>query len=385
MASGRSHQDVTAGINAIVQDRESVLTIHAAPSHSKVPPTKLLSFRQTVTTGSRPSPPILAQAAESDPHAKEQATKQRKVDGLFHVLLEHVLDLQELGISLEQAQDPAVIQQLKETVMARPSQLSALRLGALTSSFQRWRKFATSKGYPVRAPLPLQLAEFFQQASRGGPTAASALWQSLRWFEDKMNMPLGLHHFLVAPFQYLPADYSAKVAPELEPWEFCNLLLLARQLTGTNLLVVCFVIQAAVACVRFEHVQRSSWTAAHGTWLEFWCKQGKKRIRGARPGYSWCMPEVAFQGFSLVKILHDFVRHEALPNQDFQWPAVQLQADDMFDVTEATPVVLDRQMSRNRFLELFRGALIQRGLKQLWWRATTGFGALCRHLPTALV
>jgi hypothetical protein len=95
-----------------------------------------------------------------------------------------------------------------------------------------------------------------------------------------MGLPLGLQHFLVKPFQFLPAEHTAAQAPELQPWEFVNLVLWAASQRGTNLIVLAFIIMTAVSCVRFEHIQRSTWTAHHKDWTEFWCKQGTKRIKG---------------------------------------------------------------------------------------------------------
>eukprot|EP00435_Cladocopium_sp_Y103_P032169 s3721_g8.t1 len=381
MISGRSHQDSKRATDAVIRTRQSTVFLHPAPEPGEPFKPKILSYKQMVTTGATPAPPVMSQAADHDPHAREVALKEKKVNALFHILLEDVLDLAELGLSVEQIQDPGVVQQLKETVMAQPSQLSAVRLGALASSFRRWRRFATARQVSVRSPTPLHLAEFFREASRGGPTAAAALWQSLRWFEDKMGLKLGLQHFLVKPFQFLPADYSAVQQPELQPWEFVNLVLWARMQRGTNLMILAFIIQTAASCVRFEHIQRSTWSANHDGWTEFWCRKGKKRVRGARPGYSWCTPEVSFQGFSLLKILRDFLSHEALPGMAFLWPSLQLQADDFFDLTEATPFLVNKPLSRSRFLELLRGALIQIGLPPPEATAA-GFNRLRRFLPT---
>eukprot|EP00435_Cladocopium_sp_Y103_P039191 s412_g10.t1 len=265
--------------------------------------------------------------------------------------------------------------------MAPHSQLSTTRLGALASAFRRWRKFALPRQISVRQPTPLQLAEFFREVSRGGPTAAAALWQSLRWFEEKMGLRLGLQHFLVKPYQFLPANHSSVQAPELQPWEFVNMVLWARNQKGTNLVVVAFLIQAAVSCIRFEHVQRSTLTAHHEGWAEFWCKQGKKRIRGSRPGYAWCTTDVLFQGWSLLKIIREFLSHEALPDVPFLWPALMLQAEDCFDVTEATPFMVDKPMSRSRLLELLRGCLMQIGVPPAEATSST-YNRLRRFLPT---
>ena len=93
------------------------------------------------------------------------------------------------------------------------------------------------------------------------------------------------------------------------------------------------------------------------------------------------MPEVSLHGFSLFKVIKEFLAHEALPGVSFLWPSLQLQSDGLYDVSEATPFIIDRPMSRSRFLELFRGALIQVGVPPP--KATaSGFNRLRRFLPT---
>jgi len=169
MISGKSHQDARRVTNAIIQDRQSTVLLHAAPDRGEPFKPKILSYKQMITTGALQNPPVLSQAAAGDAFTKEKAAKERKVDALFHLLLEDVLDLAELGLSTEQIQDPGV-EQVKDTVMSQPSQLSTNRLGALASTFRRWRRFAVANS--VRNPAPLQLAEFLKEASRGGPTAA---------------------------------------------------------------------------------------------------------------------------------------------------------------------------------------------------------------------
>lgn len=50
-------------------------------------------------------------------------------------------------------------------------------------------------------------------------------------------------------------------------------------------------------------------------------------------------------------------------------------------MTEATPCIIDKPMTRSRYLELFRGALIQAGIPPP--EATSaGFNRLRRFMPT---
>eukprot|EP00435_Cladocopium_sp_Y103_P036358 s412_g9.t1 len=97
VASGRSHLDSKKVVNAVIQDRSSSVLIHAAPAAGEPSRPKIVSYRQMVTTGARPVPPVLSEAVQADPHTREQAAKERKVDALFHLLLEDVLNLEEPG------------------------------------------------------------------------------------------------------------------------------------------------------------------------------------------------------------------------------------------------------------------------------------------------
>ena len=142
-----------------------------------------------------------------------------------------------------------------------------------------------------------------------------------------------------------------------------------------------FVIQAAVSCIRFEHVQRSKLVRDHGSWLEFHCLQGKSRRKGARPAYNWATPPLTFLGINLVAELRQFFLEEALPGRLFLWPAVDLSRDDLWQVSEATAFRLERKMSGTRFLEIARGIISQCGVESSA-AAATKFNKFRRFLPT---
>ena len=96
------------------------------------------------------------------------------------MLLEDLVDAAELGLTVDNLTDAGSIQSLKESLMATPNQLSTERVGSLMAALKRWKRFALPKKYPVRAPTPLQLAEFLRDVSRGGPPAAASVWQALK-------------------------------------------------------------------------------------------------------------------------------------------------------------------------------------------------------------
>eukprot|EP00435_Cladocopium_sp_Y103_P021537 s1435_g5.t1 len=329
LAMSRTATTITANVNRLIAERESHVRARAPERNEPGEPPRVMTYRRLIATGGTPQTPTMAAAADASPYAREQATRQAKLDAFFQLLLEDVVDLNAMGATMQQLQDPGSLQSLKEMVLAVPSQLGTERLGALMASFRRWKKFAVAKQYPVKTPAALQVAEFLQQVSKGGPTAASAVWQGLNWFKDRMGVDFPMQHWLVTPYKYLPTNYVSTQALELEPWEFVNLVLYTKQQLGTNLILAAFVLQCAVSCIRFEHVQCSRPSTDSKVAAMFHCKQGKRRVRGTRPGYAWSTPEVQLQGFSLLKILVEFFKHECLSEVDFLWPQVQLSPDDL--------------------------------------------------------
>jgi hypothetical protein len=168
----------------------------------------------------------------------------------------------------------------------------------------------------------------------------------------------------------------------LEPWELINLCLMMGKAWGSHQVLLAFLVMAAMGCIRFEHLQRSKFETKHDTWLEFNCSQGKSRKRGARPAYAWGLPNVTMQGQSLMCILHDFYRNE-MPETSFLFPAVRLDAEDLWEITESTAFISNRtrKMSRARYLEILRGALLMAGT-EVEKAKTSTFNCLRRCLPT---
>ena len=381
LALSRATTQGHKGISAIVEDRTSVFSKNTAPRPEPGQPSKVVTYRKLIQAGGTPEPPSFARAAATDPYAKEQSVRVAKMDAFFQMLMEDVVDAAELGLTVDNLQDAGSIQSLKESLMATPNQLSTERVGSLMAALQRWKRFALPRKYPLRAPTPLQVAEFLRDVSRGGPTAAASVWQALKWFKEKMGMQIPCDHFLVLPYKNFPTAYSSSQAVELQPWELVNLILFARQQRGTNLVLICFLLQCSVSCIRFEHFQRSRLVSHQAEWARFWCRQGKRRVRGARPGYEWATPELAWQGFSLLKVLAEFFKHECLTNAGFLWPQVQLDPQDLWEIHEGSPFNVAKPMSRQRFLEILRGALHQIGVPME--EATTAtFNKLRRFMPT---
>ena len=381
LASKRAHDGHRRLVDALVSERSSSyrssVRLQEAPQE---PPTSSSRVRRLIADGTSGPSPMVVLTATTDAHAKEQAQKQTKLDVMFELALNYVVKLEDLGVTWQSLEDPMILQATKDTVMAGASRLGVGRLGALVSAFRRWKSFASDNGFDIRDPAPVQLAAFLQSVAQGGPTAAASQFQALLWWRRTLGAQFPMDHWLVAPWRLHAGDHQGRQAVELPPWEFLNLVRWAGKLHGTHQLVVAFILMICVSCIRWEHIQRSHFVRKHEGWVEFYCRQGKSRRQGARPGYSWSMPEVNWQGFSLCAVLTDYFRNEAL-SEDFLVPALDLQAEDLWEVTPSTPLILNKAMSRSRFLELFRGSLMQVNVDpQSASRAQ--YNRLRRFLPT---
>lgn len=105
---------MAASVATMVDERTSstrqrpALTLEAAPTTSI--PAKLR--RIVAAGGAASSAPVLDELVAVDPHTKEKAAVQVKLDSMFQFVLENLLDLRELGLNWQMLQDPVRLQQL---------------------------------------------------------------------------------------------------------------------------------------------------------------------------------------------------------------------------------------------------------------------------------
>ena len=372
-------------VTSVVQFRNSSLgtrrpepsqapSVKPAPSSNRIRPL-------VVGGGGVSGPMILTERRAEDPFAKEDASRQLKIDALFQLAVDNILDLAEMGVAPSDLRDPLRWRELRDTTMSAAMRLSVHRLGMLVSSYKRWLRFCSEHDADHRNPSPLLLASFLKQITAGGPTASASMHAALTWFMSSLGANIPVTHWLVKPFKFHAAAHSGRQAPELEPWELANLLMILKEAKGTHQIILALVVMAAVGCVRWEHIQRTKYVQNHTAWAEMRCSQGKARKRGCRPAYSWALPEVMFRGCSLLKILCGFWEHEAVIDSQYLVPALKLHSDDLWEVTESTAFWGTRKMSRGRYLELFRGALVKCGVDPAQAQRAT-FNRLRRCLPT---
>ena len=204
---------------------------------------------------------------------------------------------------------------------------------------------------------------------------------SLKWYAATFGAQFPMDHWATKHFRFHAVHHTGRQAPELEPWEFVNLLLLMKKSQGTHRVLVAQMLMAALGCIRFEHLQRSKFVTTHGPSLEFQCAQGKARKKGARPGYAWGLPHATLDGQGVTQTLLDFYANEYPQTSGFLLPAVSLNPEEFWEVTEHTGLIVNKPMSRSRFLELLRGALYQIGVEFTNAQAA-GFNRLRRFIPT---
>ena len=380
--AARARRKHTEAVTAIASCRESSFLAAATVESERLPPTGIArAFR--AGDGDPTAAPLVVTSGHTptDAWAREEATKKLKLDQLFTIMWEFVIDPKEIGVEAVDLSEPIKRDLVKGIILCGAERLSTQRLGALVSSFKRWIRYCREQDWDPKRPTPYQMASFLQFVSRGGPTAAASMHAVFKWYETNGGSQFRTAHPVIANFRFHRAGHTSRQAPELEPWEMVNLLLLLHRAKGTHKIVVALIVMSACSCIRWEHIQRSTLVTNHKDWLEMKCAQGKTRRNGARPAYHWACPNISWRGMQLQKILSDFWQFETLADKGFLVPAVELNAEDLWELAENTALVLDRAMSRSRFLELFRGALLECGVDKTTACGAT-FNRLRRFLPT---
>ena len=243
-----------------------------------------------------------SEASAARPLQQCPETKRRKILLLFRLCCEIFLDIGELGFPNLNWEDPVAVGAASDLVLRAALRLSEARIGMLAATLRRWCKWCLQQRVSASEPAHAELARFLEEVSRGGPTAASSVYQALLWLNQNLAARLPLDHFMVRPFRFYALGHVTRQAVELQPWEFISLLRLAAELTGVPQLLLCCILQSAVSCVRCAHAQRSRLVADQCAWLEFECSEGKSRRCGVRPPYRWATPSVVFGDFPVAAL-----------------------------------------------------------------------------------
>ena len=161
--------------------RRNVARLAPAPSSSK--PKMLLLHRQsacdvTVVTSADPVP-------RSAPSADAQ--KAWKIKALFCIACEIFLDPADIGAANLDFFDEQAVSQASDLAMTSAQRLSPKRLAAIMATLRRWKAFAVASAWSVCDLEPTKIAAFLKSVSKGGPTAASAVFSALQWVNDNLG------------------------------------------------------------------------------------------------------------------------------------------------------------------------------------------------------
>ncbi|CAE7221219.1 unnamed protein product [Symbiodinium sp. CCMP2592] len=142
---------------------------------------------------------------------------------------------------------------------------------------------------PAFRPDAISFFHFIEHVAGGGPTAARSVWHQLQFLRDRLGLDLplaDLKEFVMGKARGQPVTQARVVEPA---FAVGPLYALSRS-AGPGKVLLQVIFMALVSCIRWRHLQRSYFTHEDGTLLHAHCIQGKRRVQGVRPPYSWTAP-----------------------------------------------------------------------------------------------
>ena len=233
----------------------------------------------------------------------------------------------------------------------------------------------------VFRPDDTLLGAFFAEVSEAGPTASATAWGHMSWWTKRLGLGLPLTSPLVADFRFAREGHRVQAAVPLDIPMLPCLVNLAQGGNGARGVFAGFALLFAAACVRFRHVQRSTFLHADGEFLFAECKKGKSRRQGLRTGYQWAAPRCWGPGkdvlAGVVRVLHGVRKVAKYQELPFLLPDLKTNGMSIAD----DDVWLQTPMAAGRFIALFRGLVSELGMEPEKVEKQT-YNSLRRFLPT---
>ena len=160
-------------------------------------------------------------------------------------------------------------------------------------AFKRWTSYHTSHSpsdVPYWQPTALQLSAFLEHISQGGPTAAKAMFSSLKWWRQHIGVPLPVADGLVAHWSVADQKHCAEPKPPLDLDLFMRLVKVAPSFKGTLASAAAWTLLELGGCLRFAHMQRSHTLSIQGGLLRGICSKGNRGVGRVRPPFAWSAP-----------------------------------------------------------------------------------------------
>ena len=252
-------------------------------------------------------------------------------------------------------------------------------LGSKTAAWRRWKEWSDEQGIDAYNPRELKVAEYIRSRSKGGPTAAHGVYQSLLWLETYVGIRLHTESSnVIAVGEKKPKDMgqATKQAEIATPSIFLRFHAFCKARTergekGTVVILSMFMMAWMVACIRAKHAQSSWVTETSSRFIHFWCPEGKRRVQGVKMPFAWVIPRkmgIDVDIWPYINSVYDALRDSRDKNN--QWEPIKyfipdIQAPSWGEVTPTTPWK-KRPMPYDKMSKIWRGMCLAIGVEESW-------------------
>jgi hypothetical protein len=351
----------------------------AEPNEHSVTPTynkRCMPIALTGTTNTA----IQTKALKEDDKSRSAKT-QKKLAAFKEYLYELYIAVGSLGTLWMIAECPNDIQTRKDIFIAKFEKFTnASTLTSKVSNWRRWREWAGSQGISIYTPRDLQVAQYILSRSKGGPQAANGVYQALLFIETYVGINMHTRSPNVRsigekkPKQSGEAAKQAEIATPsmfLRMFRFCEQKLEKGE-QGTVVVLVMFVMEWMIACIRSKHAQISWVTLVSSRFIHLWCPEGKRKVQGVRVPFAWVIPRKMGPGLDVwpyINQVYQALRTDDAPVKYFI-PDVQVSA---WEDVGALTAWQARPMPYDKLNKLYRGLANAIGVASDWAAMMTSY------------
>ena len=295
----------------------------------------------------------------------EKAKKATRAQGLQPACAEHMEQVWALFLHAGKASslyrnllknDEPIFKNLLLRPIRRYPDSTQARLAA----WKGWETWVTTQPDELQLspfkPGDYAVGKYLQEVEGGGPTAAANAWAGLKWWATRLGLDLGLDSPLVNDCRFKVQGHTTKQADVL-PLDVLSLLRQEAEGRGVRATFASVILLATGGCIRFLHVQRSTFVGMTDDFVVFRCAKGKRRQHGIREGFRWATPRCwRPEGDTLaraVALIKDVARKaKAYEENPFLIP--DMTTSQGHSVDPAQDRWLPRPMSYSKFVSLMR-------------------------------
>ena len=164
---------------------------------------------------------------------------------------------------------------------------------------------------PVRCPRRLLVG-----GGRARPTAALSVSAGLTWWEVHLG-PLGISGPMLRDCRYAALGHTPRAAVVIQPWQFLNLVALARRTPDHMGMLARLLALITLLCVRWEHLRRTETPEWGSLLVSAHAQRGKRRAADTRPGFTWSVSTFCPYNFDLLGPLRPLMDDVASSTDSF--------------------------------------------------------------------